>query len=86
MVVSSETIINKMQKELEQAKKTSDEQEKREHISKIKLLCELLLEENKDTNIQTTKEQRTFVADPVNNDISVTPSVNDDDGTSIFDF
>ncbi|TRM10822.1 hypothetical protein FH966_03290 [Lentibacillus cibarius] len=46
MAVTNDTIIQKMQKELAQAKQlTGDERAMKKHIANIHLLCELLLEE-----------------------------------------
>lgn len=85
--VSSETIIHKMQHEIERVKQTSDYQERREHISRIKLLCELLLEEKEESYVPNVKEQEVFLTKTVKNDVSVPRSISDDDdGTSIFDF
>jgi len=91
--ISSETVINKMMEELEKAKGSVHHSRLIDHISKVKLLSELLLEEyhqekkipQEIEHLQTKllNEEKTFK--------EISPKqqlidVDDHDGTSIFDF
>jgi len=91
MVVSSETVINKMMDEINAAGKSiHNKKEMIEHISNIKLLSELLLDEyeNKDKGFTEEKpNQNTLMTDThVKSKFTPTHKIDDKDGTSIFDF
>ncbi|WP_068673881.1 YwdI family protein [Oceanobacillus sp. Castelsardo] len=58
MAIENETILNKMLKEINDAKKNHNNQGKLiKHISNVKLLCDLFLEEDSEKVI-TTEERR----------------------------
>lgn len=94
MAVANDTIIQKMMKELTQAQnKAADNNEMKNHIANVQLLCELLLEE-KPTSIDNDISKEEMMAMIGDNDASqkkkaVRQDLLDEDdanGKSIFDF
>lgn len=81
MKISSETVIKKIEEEIGKVKKAENNDQIINHISKIKLLSELILEEN---NKETSKKEL-IVKTQISNE-SPANTVNDLDGDSIFDF
>lgn len=91
MVVSSETVIIKMMEEIQKAKKAVHHQtEMIEHISNVKLLSELLLEEHDNSKEieqkESNREETLLKHKQIPSEFSSTNTINDEDGTSIFDF
>jgi len=84
MVVSSETVINKMQEELNRAKEAKQHSKMMDHISKIKLLSELLLDEHDKANRHEQEEPSK--KEQLTEKIISTHTAKELDGTSIFDF
>lgn len=81
MTVSTEIVIEKMRKELEKAKiATAEQKDWKLSIAHVKLLAELLLEEQSSENVATAKN-----VTPTSK-LEVKQEKNHDDGTSIFDF
>ena len=83
MVISSETVIKKMQGEIEKAIKTKNHDQMIDHISKIKLLSELILDENKSK--QGTGEKELILKTQISKELPPNTTTVQD-GTSIFDF
>ncbi len=56
MAVANETIIQKMMKELQQAKANKyDDRIVQQHVRSVRLLCDLFLEDEQTTQSETTK-------------------------------
>lgn len=82
MHVTSDTILNKMFNEVTEAKKVSqNDDELMKHIARIKLLCELLLDEK-----QIDKSNEEHMKQIIQTKSKVDDTIEEDDGTSIFDF
>lgn len=88
MTVSNETVINKMIQQLEKAKRSiHDEAIVVDHISKVKLLAELILEEYVEKSPTIKQEKLNYIPmekNYVDNKIAV--KTVEEDETSIFDF
>jgi|SRR5690625_1057983 len=91
-LVSNETILKKMQEEIQSAiNSINDDATMKNHLSKIELLCELILQGNEKVEL---RGQNTPIIS--HNEIneynkksnpSIAKQIEDDgDGTSIFDF
>lgn len=85
MAVSNQSVMNKMLAELQQAKVVSDEPEKwKVHIAHVKLLSELLLNENALTS---NEEDRLLEQEKDRiQQMTTTSNSTQEDDTSIFDF
>lgn len=82
MHISSEKILDKMLHEITHAKQNANDQPALEkQLTKIKLLCELLLDE-----IETTAEQQAEIKKMFENKTENDATIEEDDGMSIFDF
>lgn len=81
MKISSETVIKKIEEEIDKAKKAKNNDQIIESISKIKLLSELILEES---NKETSKKD--LIMKTQISSESPANTINDLDGDSIFDF
>ncbi|HLR72436.1 MAG TPA: DUF5327 family protein [Pseudogracilibacillus sp.] len=97
MSVANETIINKMMHELKVVKEEPNNKEKMmKHVGHVKLLCELLLEEERPLEIQknkiTAEEMKAMMGQNATKSLPSTSgsksSIDHDDanGESIFDF
>jgi len=97
MAVANETIINKMMNELKVAKEDPYNKEKMmKHVGHVKLLCELLLQEERPEEIQKSKitademkammGQKATKAMPSNSSPKSIIDHDDANGESIFDF
>lgn len=88
MTVSNETVINKMIQQLEKAKMSiHDEAIVVDHISKVKLLAELILEDCVEKSPTIKQEKPNYIPmekNYVDNKIAV--KTVEEDETSIFDF
>lgn len=63
MAVENDTILNKMEHELEKAKKSQhDPVAFKQHMAHIKLLCDLFIEEEDSTAEKVTKNNEEFSA------------------------
>jgi hypothetical protein len=88
MNISVQKLLNKIEAELIEAKKTQSDAKVREHVYAVKALCELILEE------QTTTKNNTLTAMPTSTvvqpvDIPKQSRLKEDDGAngdSLFDF
>lgn len=95
MVISRETVLRKMQAELDEAKRAGENRDRfLQHVEKLQLLCELVLDEQKKAESNVSE---VALLERLTKEESVKPSSkrsvhesfrNDtmDDGTSIFDF
>jgi len=89
MGVSNEKIINKMMEEIQMAKDTVQHQPKMmSHISKVKLLSELLLDEDEGEQRMSPDVHSTNAvqSEQVISNNSPNHRIEELDGTSIFDF
>lgn len=93
MAVSNEKIINKMIQELYQAKEKNETKQMHTHISNVKLLCELLLDEEdstENTEEISQAELKAMLGDSVDHKPTIKRTTTIDheeaNGTSIFDF
>ncbi|MGP4106207.1 DUF5327 family protein [Virgibacillus sp. L01] len=94
MAVETDTIIQKMMKELTQAQQKSDDNNAvQKHIENVQLLCELLLEEKPkaDSSEISTEEMKAMIGESNNSRKQTITRRNheeDDDanGSSLFDF
>lgn len=81
MTISTEVVIEKMTQELEKAKQaTAEQKDWKLPISHVKLLAELLLEEQPSESVKTTTKVNKTPEREIYQEMS------HDDGTSIFDF
>lgn len=94
MSVSYDTILHKISKEVQlaQTHQTNDKRFKR-HITHIHLLCDLILEENREEHMSERKETTQPSSQPkqlapTHLNLQGTPLKDDDgaNGDSIFDF
>lgn len=89
MHISLDTIVNKMEQQIKLAKEHRDDRETlRLHVANVKMLAELILEENSAEN-----EIKEKLLAQENEQVKLNESVQrsdespyEDDGTSIFDF
>lgn len=92
-MISYETIVQQIEKHAIQAKQTRDEQQIREHLSAIRALCEVVLDDGKPVaklplatpsvhNIQTTSM---MISQPL---VASSQKIEEEDanGESLFDF
>lgn len=94
MAVETDTIIQKMMKELTQAKQKSDDNDAvQKHVANVQLLCELILEEKpkSDSSEISTEEMKAMIGESNNSrkqNITRRNQEEDDDanGSSLFDF
>ncbi|MBP1948905.1 YwdI family protein [Virgibacillus litoralis] len=94
MAVETDTIIQKMMKELTQAQqKNNDNAVVQKHIANVQLLCELILEEKPKSNSSeiSTEEMKAMIGHSNNGRKESTThrEIEDSDdanGSSIFDF
>lgn len=81
MTISTEVVIEKMTQEIEKAKQaTAEQKDWKLPISHVKLLAELLLEEQSSETVKTTTKVSKTPEQEIYQEMS------HDDGTSIFDF
>jgi len=81
MTISTEVVLEKMRQELEKANvATAEQKDWKLPIAHVKLLAELLLEEQPSENVKTTTKINPTPEREINQEKS------HDDGTSIFDF
>lgn len=86
-MISKEVVLNKMMKELQAAMKAANnDKEMLKHISNLKLLAELFLDENEKENSDEHIQQPSLSTNQISSTPSISPKVDDQDGTSIFDF
>ena len=86
-MISNEKVLFKIKEQLEEAMKSvHDEQKMLRHISNIKLLTELFIDEHENERKDSETEQPSLKTSQVSNTPNVSPNVVDQDGTSIFDF
>lgn len=87
MAISNETVLHKIENELQLAKQSVHQPEKlKQHMANIKLLSELILEgvqEKKEGGIKRPEQNKQ--TPPVHEKITISQPA-DKDGTSIFDF
>lgn len=96
MAVATDTIINKMKRELAEAKqKSADQTAMKKHITNIQLLCELLMEEQPDSGLDaghdiTSEEMKAMMGEKPSLQSTKTERTTIDhdeaNGDSIFDF
>ncbi|WP_163969456.1 YwdI family protein [Oceanobacillus halotolerans] len=96
MVVANKTIIKKMMSELQEALANESNPSKvSDHISNVRLLCDVMLEDKSDEQGNTSEtitdsEMKAMIGDTKPQPTSFRHSVIDDDedanGDSIFDF
>ncbi|HLS08629.1 MAG TPA: DUF5327 family protein [Lentibacillus sp.] len=96
MAVATDTILNKMKRELTEAQQMSaDEAAMKKHIANIQLLCELLLEEQSAPGTErdmTACEMKAMMGDKAEAAVHEPKSKHDTidhdgaNGASIFDF
>lgn len=94
MGVSKQTILHKIKKELDQAvKHETNDQKVQKHLSHIKLLCELMIEENEqdtmpDKHAVYSNQEKVFIKNDhlLKEDKHSTVDHDGANGPSIFDF
>src|SRR5690625_2100946 len=90
LVISSESVIQKMLNEIQKANKVVHQPDVMiDHISKVKLLSELLLEEHqRNMNVQQKDSLETVTSLNQQNQSTeyISTESTNEDGTSIFDF
>ncbi|HAM80749.1 YwdI family protein [Ornithinibacillus bavariensis] len=103
MAVANETILIKMMQEIQQAKDSQHQQEKMlKHIEKIRLLCDLFLEEDRNEGLMESPKVNDITAAELKAMLGVDKSTGtgsaqtfkksidldeeDGNGESIFDF
>lgn len=94
MAVSNQSIIDKMRKELQRAEQLYNQPEvMKQHISRVQLLCDLLLQEEKTASGQqseiTEKEMKAMLGETeadVKTPVQPGKGHDDANGSSIFDF
>ena len=81
MAVSNEIILDKMLEQIDMAKNNNENI--KEHIGKIKLLCELIIDSNDSSRALEKIEVENFEKDET---LSLQQKNEDDDPYSIFEF
>lgn len=88
MSVSQETILDKMIQHINQAKKNRDnEKQFIQQLAKIQLLCELLLEDDRQSEDRLLSDDLSRMKGQTKDEHTLAPSIDEkEDGMSIFDF
>lgn len=87
MNISSDTVMKKMADEVKKAQQSINEPQKFiQQIIKIKVLCDLLLDEGEFAETVKKDDPQQLMYDKRQTYTSLTDEKSEDDSTSIFDF
>ena len=88
-MISYQTILQQLEKQLDEAKKATGEQQIRESLTAVRALCDVVLEQSVETSKTQPKHAPQMLTQVPTQQMVYTAKINEEDGAngdSLFDF